>query len=70
MIRKAAYVIADGFVPYRNQAVEEYLMQSVAPETCILYLWQNRQTVVIGRNQNGRAECRVEPSFRWRRCFP
>lgn len=60
MIRKIDYVIADGVVPYRNQAVEELLMQTVQPETCILYLWQNRQTVVIGRNQNGRTECRVD----------
>ena len=31
--------------PHRNLAVEQYLLESVQPETCILYLWQNRRTV-------------------------
>lgn len=60
MINRAVFVIADGAVPYRNQAVEEYLMRTVEAGSCVLYLWQNQRTVVIGRNQNGRAECRVE----------
>ena len=46
--------------PYLNLAVEEYLMSSNDEDTIIMYLWQNRQTVVIGQNQNPFAECRVE----------
>ena len=60
MIQETQFILADGVTPYRNQAVEEYLMRSAEPGKCALYLWQNRRTVVIGRNQNSRAECRVE----------
>lgn len=46
--------------PYLNIAVENYLLSLPASDTVILYLWRNRQTVVIGQNQNPYAECNVD----------
>ncbi|MBR5109853.1 MAG: lipoate--protein ligase [Clostridia bacterium] len=59
MISKLKWIVSQEYDPYGNIALEKYLTTHASPEECILFLWQNRQTVVIGRNQNAWTECRV-----------
>lgn len=60
MIDKTRIYISNTLDPWYNLAVEEALLEQVQPNECILYLWQNQNTVVIGRNQNPWRECRTQ----------
>ncbi len=45
--------------PYENLALEEAILHSIPQDCYILYLWQNENTIVAGRNQNIFAQCNV-----------
>jgi lipoate-protein ligase A len=44
---------------YRNLAIEEYLMEHAVDHGPVLFLWQSRDAVVVGKNQNPWKECRL-----------
>lgn len=46
--------------PYFNLAFEEYLVHNADKNEQVLFLWQNQNTVVIGRNQNPWKECNLQ----------
>lgn len=54
------YVISNQTNPYRNLAIEHELMGYVTAGMAILYLWQNDNSIVIGRNQNVLCECKLD----------
>jgi len=57
---KTKVICTSNLDPWHNLALEEYLLNDVKKNECILYLWQNQNTVVIGKNQNPWQECRTE----------
>lgn len=60
MIKKATVVYGLGTNPYVNLSLEHELLETLGANEIILYLWQNAQTVVIGRNQNAYKECHIQ----------
>ena len=59
MITKIFIYNAQGTNPHENLAAEKVLMDAMQPGEAMLYLWQNLNTVVIGKNQNAWLECRT-----------
>ena len=54
------YLEAPAYDVFENQALEKYLLENVEDDTVILYLWQNENCIVIGRNQDAYSECDLE----------
>ena len=59
MITELRIFEGKGFDPHENLAIEKHLMDITPKGCCVLYLWQNQNTVVIGKNQNAWLECRT-----------
>ena len=58
-MKKLYWIETENTEPYLNLAMEEHLTLHGPKEACLLFLWQNRHTVVIGSNQNPWLECRT-----------
>jgi lipoate-protein ligase A len=53
-------MVSDTFDPWFNLATEDWIFQEMNPDTNILFLWRNSETVVIGRFQNPWTECNTQ----------
>jgi lipoate-protein ligase A len=51
--------LSTSFKPEFNLSVESWLMKKAKENTIIMFLWQNQNTIVIGRNQNPYKECDI-----------
>lgn len=59
MNNRLTMIESDSTNPYKNLALENWLLDHVAEDEVILYLWQNQHTVVVGKNQNAWKECNI-----------
>ena len=50
-------LISDSHDPWFNLAVEECIFRQMPTTQRVLFLWQNAETVVVGRAQNPWKEC-------------
>ncbi len=59
-MKKIKVMISETFNPWFNLATEDWIFRDMDPETQILFLWRNQETVVIGLFPNPWAECNLE----------
>ena len=60
MLKHFYFYRSDSLCPWHNLAVEEHILMTLPPETCVMYLYQHKNAVIIGKNQNAWKECRTE----------
>ena len=58
-MNRLSLCLSDSFDVFYNQAIELYLLENVKADEVILYLWQNANTIVIGKNQDAYSECDI-----------
>jgi lipoate-protein ligase A len=58
------YFLTDNTDPYMNLSMEQDLFRYAKRGVSILYLWQNADTIVIGKNQDIYSECRSNEFIR------
>ena len=59
-VRTLLFARSAGDNVFVNQAIEAALLDRVRDGEAALYLWRNADAVVLGRNQDAFAECRVD----------
>ena len=59
MTKKVQIITTDINNPWINLALEEHYLVDQSKGGATLFLWQNKETVVIGRNQNPWTECNL-----------
>lgn len=59
MTKKVQIITTDINNPWINLALEEHYLVNQSKGGATLFLWQNKETVVIGRNQNPWTECNL-----------
>lgn len=57
MIRTVKIFITGCIQPHLNLAMEEHMLRTLGADEAVLFLWQNRHTIVIGSGQNAWREC-------------
>lgn len=58
--QKIRCLISEVNDPYLNLATEAWIFHDMDPSQHLLFLWQNHNAVIIGRNQNPWAECHLQ----------